>query len=46
MKEKGWSNNAYGASKVGVTALAKVYARGATRLGMEDVLVNACCPGW
>ena len=44
--ERGWPNNAYGTSKVGVTALTKVYAREAKRLGKEDVLVNACCPGW
>ena len=47
--ERGWPDVALGAfrtSKVGVTALAKVYAREAARLGKEDVLVNACCPGW
>ena len=44
--ERGWPNAAYGTSKVGMTALNKVYAREAARLGKEDVLVNACCPGW
>ena len=54
--EKGWPRSTYGGSamgasaymtsKVGVTALAKVYAREAARLGKDDVLVNACCPGW
>ena len=44
--ERGWPNTAYGTSKVGMTALTKVYAREAARLGKEDVLVNACCPGW
>ena len=44
--ERGWPNTAYGTSKVGMTALTKVYAREAVRLGKEDVLVNACCPGW
>ena len=44
--ERGWPNTAYGTSKVGMTALAKVYAREAARLGKDDVLVNACCPGW
>ena len=33
-------------SKVGMTALAKVYARVAARLGKDDVCVNACNPGW
>ena len=55
-KEKGWPQNSYGGSavgmsaymtsKIGVTALTKVYAREAARLGKDDVLVNACCPGW
>ena len=44
--ERGWPNTAYGTSKVGMTALTKVYARQAARLGKDDVLVNACCPGW
>ena len=46
--EKGWpvSLSAFRTSKVGVTALTKVYAREAARLGKDDVLVNACCPGW
>lgn len=47
--QKGWSStclSAFRTSKVGVTALAKIYAREASRLGMDDVLVNACCPGW
>ena len=43
--ERGWPNTAYGTSNVGVTALTKVYAREAARLGKEDVLVNVCCPG-
>ena len=47
--EKGWPNmslSAFRTSKVGVTALAKVYAREAARLGKDTILVNACCPGW
>ena len=44
--EKGWSNSAYGVSKVGVTALTMVHAREIAKSGKEDVLVNACCPGW
>eukprot|EP00731_Ephydatia_muelleri_P006554 Em0003g802a len=55
-KEKGWPQNSYGGSvvgtsaymvsKAGVIALTKVYAREAAKLGKDDVLVNACCPGW
>ena len=44
--EKGWPNTAYGTSKVGMTALTKVHAREMVKLGNEDILVNACCPGW
>ena len=42
--ERGWPSTAYGTSKVGMTALTKVIARQAA--SMDDVLVNACCPGW
>ena len=45
-KERGWPNTAYGVSKVGMTALTKVHAREAAKLESQDVLVNACCPGW
>jgi len=42
--DKGWPSSAYGTSKVGMTALTKVIARQTAT--MDDVLVNACCPGW
>lgn len=42
--DKGWPSAAYGTSKVGMTALTKVIARQVAT--MDDVLVNACCPGW
>ncbi|XP_078376614.1 carbonyl reductase [NADPH] 1-like isoform X2 [Oculina patagonica] len=45
-KDKGWSNTAYGTSKVGVTALSKIHARALTEDPREDILLNACCPGW
>lgn len=45
-KEKGWSNSAYGTSKIGVTALSKIQARGFSQDPREDILLNACCPGW
>ena len=44
--EKGWSNSAYGVSKVGVIALTVIQAREMAKSGKEDILVNACCPGW
>lgn len=45
-KEKGWSNSAYGTSKIGVTALSKIQARALSQDPREDILLNACCPGW
>ncbi|CAH3129079.1 unnamed protein product [Porites lobata] len=43
---KGWSNSAYGTSKIGVTALSKIQARALSKDPREDILLNACCPGW
>ena len=37
---KGWPNTCYGMSKLGVIALTKVLARD------ENMMVNACCPGY
>ncbi|XP_029200429.1 carbonyl reductase [NADPH] 1-like [Acropora muricata] len=45
-KSKGWSNSAYGTSKIGVTALSKIQARAFSQDSREDILINACCPGW
>ena len=42
----GWPTNCYGASKLGMTALAKVQARQFAAGEKEDILVNACCPGY
>ena len=42
----GWPNSALALSKIGVTALTKVQAREMAKSEKEDVLVNACCPGW
>ncbi|KAJ8352476.1 hypothetical protein SKAU_G00239520 [Synaphobranchus kaupii] len=45
--QKGWPNTAYGVSKIGLTVLSKIQAR---RLREErtgdQILLNACCPGW
>ena len=43
-QEKGYSNSAYGMSKVGMTCLSKIQARQMTKEGRK-VLVNACSPG-
>ncbi|EDO49544.1 predicted protein [Nematostella vectensis] len=45
-KEKGWSNSAYGMSKVAVIALTKVQARQMEKDPRQDILVNCCCPGY
>ncbi|KAL6056544.1 NADH-cytochrome b5 reductase [Balamuthia mandrillaris] len=42
-EEEGWPRNTYGVSKAGVSALTRVLARQEKR---EDILINACCPGW
>ncbi|XP_066501741.1 carbonyl reductase 1-like [Hoplias malabaricus] len=44
---KGWSNTAYGTTKIGVTVLSRIQARilNETRAG-DGILLNACCPGW
>ncbi|XP_068122181.1 carbonyl reductase [NADPH] 1-like [Hyperolius riggenbachi] len=46
-KDHGWPDTAYGVSKIGVTVLSKIQARHikATRKG-DDIVLNACCPGW
>ena len=43
---KGWSNSAYGVSKVGVNALTRVLDRQLSEDKEKDIIVNACCPGW
>uniref|UniRef100_UPI003AAEC371 carbonyl reductase [NADPH] 1 n=1 Tax=Centroberyx gerrardi TaxID=166262 RepID=UPI003AAEC371 len=46
-KQKGWPDTAYGVSKTGLTTLSMILAR---RLSKErpgdQILLNACCPGW
>jgi carbonyl reductase 1 len=41
--EAGWPSSAYNASKAGLNALARVYARD---LAPRHIRVNAVCPGW
>jgi len=42
----GWMPSTYGASKVGQTLLCQIQAKQIKSSGIEDVLVNACCPGY
>ncbi|KAI8821811.1 inducible carbonyl reductase [Fimicolochytrium jonesii] len=42
---KGWPQQAYGVSKVGVTAFSRVLAR-QPEITSKNILVAACCPGW
>jgi len=44
--DKGFSNSAYGMSKVGVTVMSIIQQRELDEQGKEDVVVNACCPGY
>ncbi|KAM8851916.1 carbonyl reductase [NADPH] 1 [Synchiropus picturatus] len=46
-KQGGWPETAYGVSKIGVTTLSMIHARQLSKTRPNDqVLVNACCPGW
>ena len=38
---EGWPTNSYCVSKIGVTAMTRVFAR-----ENKDILINSCCPGW
>eukprot|EP00057_Strongylocentrotus_purpuratus_P013025 XP_011667499.1 PREDICTED: carbonyl reductase [NADPH] 1 isoform X1 [Strongylocentrotus purpuratus] len=45
--KKGWSDWAYGTSKLGVAALTKVQGENMTKdTSKKDVLINCCCPGY
>ncbi|XP_072471122.1 carbonyl reductase [NADPH] 1-like [Notamacropus eugenii] len=46
-KEEVWPTMAYGVSKIGVTVLSRIQARqlNEQRKG-DNILLNACCPGW
>lgn len=44
--EKGWANSAYVASKVGVSALARIHQRMFNSDTREDLVVNAVHPGY
>ncbi|XP_025088757.1 carbonyl reductase [NADPH] 1-like [Pomacea canaliculata] len=40
----GWPNTAYGVSKIGVTVMSFIQQKELE--GREDIIVNACCPGY
>jgi len=42
----GFPNSAYGMSKVAVTAMSMVQQRQLDKDGRQDIVVNACCPGY
>lgn len=44
--KKGFSNSAYGMSKLGVIAYTRILAKDAQKLSAQNVLVNCCCPGY
>ncbi|XP_027731368.1 carbonyl reductase [NADPH] 1-like [Vombatus ursinus] len=46
-EKEGWPNTAYGTSKIAVTVLSRIQARqlNEQRKG-DNILLNACCPGW
>ena len=44
--KKGWPSSAYGVSKIGVTVMTRIHARWFREQGKNDILINACCPGW
>lgn len=48
--EKGWGDNAYAVSKVGITALTRIQQREINELlnvnlTFSDILINSCHPG-
>jgi len=42
----GWPESAYGPSKVGVTLMSFVQQKELDKDPREDIIVNACCPGY
>lgn len=42
----GWPTFAYGVSKIGITVMTQIQQREFDQAKVQDILVNACCPGW
>ncbi|KAK3099682.1 hypothetical protein FSP39_007957 [Pinctada imbricata] len=45
-EKQGYSNSAYGMSKVGVSVMSMIQAREMNKDSREDIVINACCPGY
>lgn len=45
-QEAGWPNTAYGVSKIGVTVMSFLQQRQLDAESAQDIVVNACCPGY
>ncbi|XP_061163531.1 carbonyl reductase [NADPH] 1-like isoform X2 [Saccostrea echinata] len=45
-ESKGYATSAYGMSKIGVSALSEIQHRQLSADPREDIIVNACCPGY
>lgn len=44
--EEGFSESAYGMSKIGATVMCIIQQREMDAAGAEDIVINSCCPGW
>ncbi|KAK3719843.1 hypothetical protein RRG08_040145 [Elysia crispata] len=45
-KEEGFPETAYGVSKIGVTVMSLIQQREMDKKGADDIVINACCPGY
>lgn len=45
-EKKGYPSSAYGMSKVGMSVLTQIQQRQLSADSREDIIVNACCPGY
>uniref|UniRef100_A0A0B7ATQ6 carbonyl reductase (NADPH) n=1 Tax=Arion vulgaris TaxID=1028688 RepID=A0A0B7ATQ6_9EUPU len=46
LEKEGFPESAYGVSKIGVTVMSLIQQKELDKQGKEDVVVNACCPGY
>ena len=44
--EKGWASWPNAIAKIAVNAVTRIHAKEMVESEKEDVIVNACCPGW
>ncbi|XP_059178429.1 carbonyl reductase [NADPH] 1-like [Physella acuta] len=45
-QQAGFPDSAYGMSKIGVTVMSIIQQRELDKKGCQDIVVNACCPGY